>query len=61
MPRDLGPNTGTARLTAVGKSGKPMKDKFTVLRKKGTWQVVVFAGQPDPSEKTSSSTGMPNS
>ncbi|GAA2730821.1 hypothetical protein [Streptomyces nogalater] len=58
---DFGPTTGTARLTAVDKSGKPMKDKFTVSREKGTWQVVVFAGQPNPPGKTPASTALPGS
>jgi hypothetical protein len=56
---DMGPNTGSAHLSATDKVGKPMTGTFTVTRDKGIWHLVVFTGQPTPPGKTPASTGTP--
>ncbi|MFG2119400.1 hypothetical protein [Streptomyces sp. NPDC048710] len=59
IDHDMGPNTGSAHLTATDKAGKPMTDTFTVTRDKGTWHLVVFTGQPTAPGKTPASTATP--
>ncbi|MER5357512.1 hypothetical protein [Streptomyces sp. NPDC002785] len=61
IDHDMGPDTGSARLVAEDKSGKPMRDTFTVTRQQGTWYLVVFTHQPTGSGKETASTDEPNS
>ncbi|MEU6090575.1 hypothetical protein ABZ865_27960 [Streptomyces sp. NPDC047085] len=56
---DMGPNTGSAHLSATDKVGKPMTDTFTVTRDNGIWHLAVFTGQPTQPGKTPASTGTP--
>ncbi|MEU6665938.1 hypothetical protein [Streptomyces sp. NPDC046727] len=59
IDQDMGPDTGSAHLSATDKAGKPMNDTFTVIRAEGTWHVVVFSGQPAAPGKTPASTAAP--
>lgn len=61
IDRDMGPNTGSARLVAEGKAGKSLRDTFTVTREKGVWHLAVFTHQPNGKGKESSSTDKPAS
>ncbi|WP_339133077.1 hypothetical protein WJM95_29155 [Streptomyces sp. f51] len=56
IERDMGSDTGSARLVAEDRSGKPMRDTFTVMRQKGTWHLVVFTHQPTELGKEPAST-----
>ncbi|MGW2722702.1 hypothetical protein [Streptomyces sp. NPDC001492] len=56
IEHDMGPDTGSARLVAEDKAGKPLQDTFTVTRQKGTWHVVVFTHQPTGPGKEPAST-----
>jgi hypothetical protein len=58
---DMGPDTGSARLVAEDKAGKPLRDTFTVTRQKGTWHFVVFIHQPTEPGKEPASTDKPGS
>ncbi|MFE7277483.1 hypothetical protein [Streptomyces sp. NPDC057623] len=60
VEHDMGPDTGSARLTAEDKAGKAMQDTFTVMREKGTWHLAVFTQQPAESGKDSASTAKPS-
>ncbi|MFI6949408.1 hypothetical protein [Streptomyces sp. NPDC050422] len=53
---DMGPDTGSAKLTAKENSGKTTRDAFSVVRTHGTWHLVVFTDRPVPSGKPTSST-----
>ncbi|MCF3133211.1 hypothetical protein IPZ69_23255 [Streptomyces olivochromogenes] len=55
----MGPDTGSAHLSATDKAGKPMNDTFTVTRDKGARYLVVFTGQPTSPGKTPASTATP--
>ncbi|MEU0009010.1 hypothetical protein ABZ079_33285 [Streptomyces sp. NPDC006314] len=49
IDHDMGPDNGSARLVAEDKTGKSLKDTFTVTREKSTWHLVVFTHQsPEP-------------
>ncbi|MFJ7344080.1 hypothetical protein ACIQU3_27805 [Streptomyces sp. NPDC101110] len=61
VEQDMGPDTGSARLTAEDKTGKAMRDTFTVTRKDGTWHLVVFTQQPAEPGKDPASTDKPSS
>ncbi|MFF2651549.1 hypothetical protein [Streptomyces sp. NPDC058045] len=61
IEHDMGPDTGSARLVAEDKTGKPMRDTFTVTRQKGTWHIVVFTHQPTEPGKEPASTDKPGS
>ncbi|UXY38871.1 MULTISPECIES: hypothetical protein [Streptomyces] len=61
IEHDMGPNTGSAHLSATDRAGKAMTDTFTVTRDKGTWHLMVFSGQPHPPGKTPASTAQPTS
>ncbi|MGW3036106.1 hypothetical protein ACWDCB_33415 [Streptomyces sp. NPDC001178] len=56
IEHDMGPDTGSARLVAEDKAGKPLQDTFTVTRQQGTWHVVVFTHQPTGPGKEPAST-----
>jgi len=56
IEHDMGPDTGSARLVAEDKAGKPLQDTFTVTRQQGTWHLVVFTQQPTGPGKETSST-----
>ncbi|MFD5702147.1 hypothetical protein [Streptomyces lasiicapitis] len=56
---DMGPKVGSAKLTAKEKSGKDMRDTFTVMREDGAWQLVVFTDRPGSSGKQTASTDSP--
>ncbi|MGW2240568.1 hypothetical protein [Streptomyces sp. NPDC001759] len=58
---DMSANTGSARLVAKDRAGKPLQDTFTVLRQKGTWHLVVFTHQPPEPGKEPASTDKPGS
>ncbi|MEU6013135.1 hypothetical protein ABZ826_03480 [Streptomyces sp. NPDC047515] len=57
---DIGPNTGSAELTAKGRTGATLHDTFTVLRTAGAWHVVIFDDRPLPPGKESSSAERPS-
>lgn len=61
IEHDMGPDTGSARLVAEDRAGKPMRDTFTVSRQKGTWHLVVFTHQPTEPGKEPASTDKPGS
>ncbi|WP_189187624.1 hypothetical protein [Streptomyces albiflavescens] len=61
IDHDMGPDTGSARLVAEDKAGKPLRDTFTVTRDKGAWHLAVFTHQPTGKGKQSSSTDKPGS
>ena len=61
IEHDNGPDTGSARLVAEDKAGKPLQDTFTVTRQKGTWHLVVFTNQPTEPGKEPASTDKPGS
>ncbi|MFJ9721189.1 hypothetical protein ACIRP3_00365 [Streptomyces sp. NPDC101209] len=61
IEHDMGPDTGSARLVAEDRAGKPMRDTFTVRRQRGTWHLVVFTHQPTEPGKESASTDEPGS
>ncbi|MBT2420545.1 hypothetical protein J7F01_21825 [Streptomyces sp. ISL-22] len=61
VEHDMGPDTGSARLTAEDKAGQPLQDTFTVTREKGTWHLVVFTQQPAEAGKEPASTDKPSS
>ncbi|AWE52874.1 hypothetical protein [Streptomyces nigra] len=56
---DMGPDTGSARLEAEDKAGRPLRDSFTVIREDGAWHLSFFTQQPAESDKESSSTDRP--
>ncbi|MCF2535660.1 MULTISPECIES: hypothetical protein [Streptomyces] len=56
---DMGPDTGSARLEAEDKAGRPLRDIFTVIREDGAWHLSFFTQQPAESDKESSSTDRP--
>ncbi|MCF3136087.1 hypothetical protein [Streptomyces olivochromogenes] len=56
---DFGPDVGSARVEATDKSGRAVRDRFTVLREKGDWHLVVFEDAPAPTNKPSSSIDRP--
>lgn len=56
---DMGPDTGSAHLSATDKAGRPMNETFTVIRDRGTWHLVVFTEQPAPPGRTPASTAVP--
>lgn len=45
---DMGPETGSAELTAKGRAGATLHDTFTVLRTAGAWHLVIFGDLPSP-------------
>ncbi|WP_146610442.1 MULTISPECIES: hypothetical protein [unclassified Streptomyces] len=53
---DMGPDAGSAKLTAQTNSGRTTRDTFSVVKTHGTWHLVVFADRPVPSDKSTSST-----
>ncbi|WUS98647.1 hypothetical protein OHA46_19105 [Streptomyces sp. NBC_00708] len=53
---DMGPDTGSAKLTAKAHSGRTTRDTFSVVKTHGAWHLVVFADRPAPSDKSTSST-----
>ncbi|MEE1771953.1 hypothetical protein PUR34_28310 [Streptomyces sp. JV185] len=53
---DMGPEAGSAKLTAKEKSGRTTQDSFSVVRVHGTWHLTVFTDRPVPSGKSTSST-----
>ncbi|MFE0354282.1 hypothetical protein ACFW2K_18930 [Streptomyces nigra] len=55
---DMGPDTGSARLEAEDKAGRPLRDTFTVIREDGAWHLAFFT-HPTESGKESSSTDRP--
>ncbi|MFF1710862.1 hypothetical protein [Streptomyces sp. NPDC058268] len=57
----MGPDTGSARLTAKDNAGKPMRDTFTVMQEENRWHLVLFTHQPTPTDKQPASTGKPSS
>ncbi|WP_336113235.1 hypothetical protein [Streptomyces sp. PTD9-10] len=59
IDHDMGPDTGSARLSATDRAGKPMHDTFTVTRDEGTWHLVVLTGQPAAPGRTPASTATP--
>ena len=61
IDHDMGPDTGSARLVAEDKAGRPLRDTFTVTREKGAWHLAVFTHQPTGKGKQSSSTDKPGS
>ncbi|WP_431996974.1 hypothetical protein [Streptomyces fungicidicus] len=61
IQHDMGPDVGSARLLAEDKSGKPLRDTFTVTREKDTWHLTVFTDQPAEAGKESSTTDEPRS
>ncbi|MER8005039.1 hypothetical protein [Streptomyces sp. NPDC094149] len=61
IEHDMGPDTGSARLVAEDKAGKPLRDTFTVTRRKGRWHLVVFTHQPTKPGKKPASTATPAS
>ncbi|MEU6071683.1 MULTISPECIES: hypothetical protein [Streptomyces] len=56
---DISPDVGSARLEATDRGGTTMRDTFTVMREKGDWHLVVFAGAPAATDKPTSSTEKP--
>ncbi|RPF39064.1 hypothetical protein EDD92_9250 [Streptomyces sp. TLI_185] len=61
IEHDMGPDTGSARLVAEDKAGKPLEDTFTVTRQKGSWHLVFFTHQPTEPGKEPASTDKPGS
>ncbi|MBL1083212.1 hypothetical protein JK359_14645 [Streptomyces actinomycinicus] len=59
IDRDMGPDTGSARLSAEDEAGRFMKDTFTVTRDNGRWHLVLFTGQPGRPDRTPASTAAP--
>ncbi|MCX4788712.1 hypothetical protein OG369_21815 [Streptomyces sp. NBC_01221] len=57
---DMGPETGSAELTAKGRAGATLHDTFTVLRTAGAWHLVIFGDLPLPRGKESSSAERPS-
>ncbi|MEU0039768.1 MULTISPECIES: hypothetical protein [unclassified Streptomyces] len=57
----MGPDTGSARLLAVGDAGRSLRDTFTVTREEGVWHRAFFTHQPQGKGKESSSTDKPAS
>ncbi|MEU0634269.1 hypothetical protein [Streptomyces sp. NPDC005989] len=53
---DMGPDAGSAKLTAKEKSGGTTQDSFSVVRVDGTWHLTIFTDRPVPSGKATSST-----
>ncbi|WP_406252502.1 hypothetical protein OH786_13355 [Streptomyces atratus] len=53
---DISPDTGSAELTATGRTGTTLRDTFTVIRTAGAWHLVIFEDRPLPPGKESSST-----
>ncbi|WP_371529425.1 hypothetical protein OG302_28780 [Streptomyces sp. NBC_01283] len=51
---DMGPDTGSAKLTAQEKSGRNTHDTFSVLKKNGTWHLTLFTDRPPPPGKPTS-------
>ncbi|MFD4481875.1 hypothetical protein ACFWPU_37990 [Streptomyces sp. NPDC058471] len=51
---DMGPDTGSAKLTAQEKSGRNTHDTFSVLKKNGTWHLTLFTNRPTPPGKPTS-------
>ncbi|MET8446015.1 hypothetical protein [Streptomyces sp. NPDC005209] len=56
---DISPDVGSARVEATDKSGRAMRDRFTLLREKGDWHVIVFEDALAPTNKPSSSVDQP--
>ncbi|MGW3120719.1 hypothetical protein ACWDBW_26825 [Streptomyces sp. NPDC001107] len=61
IEHDMGPDTGSARLVAEDKAGKPLQGTFTVTRQKGTWHLVFFTRQPSKPGKEPATTDKPAS
>ncbi|MBJ3806028.1 hypothetical protein [Streptomyces flavofungini] len=47
---------GSAKLEAREKSGKGLRDVFSVVREKGDWHLVIFDDRPSSPGKSRSST-----
>ena len=56
---DMGPDAGSAKLSAEERSGKSVHDSFSVVREDGAWHLAVFTDRPAPSGKSTSSTEQP--
>ncbi|NEB42408.1 hypothetical protein [Streptomyces sp. SID14515] len=54
--QDMGPDVASVRISAEGKSGKPLRETFTAVREKKAWHLVVFTNQPADQSKESAST-----
>ncbi|MFJ9121527.1 hypothetical protein ACIRJO_39110 [Streptomyces sp. NPDC102394] len=61
IEHDMGPDTGSARLAAEDRAGKPMRDTLTVMRHKDTWHLAVFTDQPTEPGREPASTDKPGS
>lgn len=56
---DMGPDVGSAKLTAQEKSGKDVRDVFSVQRDKGAWHLAIFTDRPMEPGKSPASTDEP--
>ncbi|MEV6752332.1 hypothetical protein [Streptomyces sp. NPDC051214] len=52
---DMGPDVGSAELTAQEKSGKSVHDTFSMVRTNGAWHLTIFTDRPTAPDKPTSS------
>jgi len=60
IAHDLGPDFGSAEITAEGGTGATLHDTFTVFRTGDAWHLAVFEDQPVPPGKEPASTDRPS-